>query len=282
MTAQPPKQPWMKFYPSDWKSDDAVRICSLGARGLWIEMLCLMHQAAPRGSLLINGKHVSVRQLAGLSGAPVGDIEVFLLELEEAGVFSRDEDGTIYSRRIRRDEAKAAIDRANGLTGGNPGLKKVVNPSNNGKDKAQKPEARDQKPEKKDSEPIGSAAGAAIDEDAKTILFSSGLEWLAKETNKPPDKLRSVLGQMLKDIGGDTHASALLGIFRDAKREGKAEPLAWIKATIAGRARASPVNGKGWLGAAKEFVFEESDNGEDGKGRKSGIGGNVRLLSTNG
>jgi hypothetical protein len=45
----------MKFYPSDWRSDPMLRLCSLAARGLWMEMMCLMHEAEPYGSLLVNG-----------------------------------------------------------------------------------------------------------------------------------------------------------------------------------------------------------------------------------
>ncbi len=139
--------PWMKFYPSDWRADPALRMCSVGARGLWMEMLCVMHEAEPRGSLLVNGRAVSDRQLAGLSGCSIDELAGLLQELEEAGVFSRTDDGVIFSRRMRRDDEKAERDKANGRTGGNPSLKKEkagVNPPDNGVDKAQKPEARDQ------------------------------------------------------------------------------------------------------------------------------------------
>jgi len=128
--------PWLKFFPTDWRADPALRMCSVAARGLWMEMLCVMHEAEPRGSLRINGKAVTDRQLASLAGCP--DISEFLIELEEAGVFSREEDGTIYSRRMVRDAEKAEEDKANGKRGGNPQLKGGVNPP----DKAQKPEAR--------------------------------------------------------------------------------------------------------------------------------------------
>lgn len=37
--------PWLKFYPTDWRSDPALKMCSLAARGLWIEMIALMHEA---------------------------------------------------------------------------------------------------------------------------------------------------------------------------------------------------------------------------------------------
>jgi len=142
-------RPWLKFYPSDWRADPALRMCSVAARGMWMEMLCLMHEAEPRGSLLINGQPVSVKQLASLAGVSVREATALVSELEEAGVFSREDNGTIYSRRMRRDEEKATKDKANGALGGNPDLKGGVNPPVNGEDKAQIPDARDQNPKRK-------------------------------------------------------------------------------------------------------------------------------------
>jgi hypothetical protein len=100
-------QPWFKFYTANWRSDAALRTCSIAARGLWMEMLCLMHEATPRGSLLINGVQVSGKQLAALCSAPLNDTVRLLGELAGAGVFSRDPDGTIYSRKMRRDDEKS-------------------------------------------------------------------------------------------------------------------------------------------------------------------------------
>ena len=145
------KQPWLKFFPSDWRADPALRMCSLAARGLWIEMLCLMHEARPHGSLLVNGKPVTAAQLANLVGAGVAEVEGFLAELEEAGVFSRDADGALYSRRMRRDEERAAVNRVNGRAGGNPSLKAPVNPAVKAGDKAQKPESKLQTPDPENS-----------------------------------------------------------------------------------------------------------------------------------
>jgi hypothetical protein len=122
--------PWLKFYPTDWQSDPALRVCSLAARGLWAEMLFIMHKAEPYGFLVINGKPVTPKQLAVLVGAPQRDVEAYLKELEDNGVPSRDEHGTIYSRRMVRDAAKAEKDKTNGKSGGNPRLKRngEVNP----------------------------------------------------------------------------------------------------------------------------------------------------------
>jgi len=140
------KQPWMKFYPADWRADPAIKVTSLAARGLWIEMLALMHEADPRGSLLVKGKIVSPLMLAALVGSDEITVSSLLQELEENGVYSRKKNGVIYSRRMELDENKARKNRENGKMGGNPSLcsetekQESVNP----KDKAKKLEARSQ------------------------------------------------------------------------------------------------------------------------------------------
>ena len=99
-------QPWFKFYPRDWRSDQALRICSLGARGVWMEMLCVMHAGHPYGHMTINGVPATVKQIAALCGINEEVILPLLGELESAGVFSRNHAGTIYSRRMARDELR--------------------------------------------------------------------------------------------------------------------------------------------------------------------------------
>ncbi len=137
--------PWMKFYPADWRSDAALRSCSIAARGLWMEMLCIAHECTPRGALAINGNPISSQTLASLAGLRLPETRKLMAELEAAGVFSMAADGTIYSRRMFRDEEKAARDRENGKGGGNPKLKAMgVNPPHNPTDKAKKLEARSQ------------------------------------------------------------------------------------------------------------------------------------------
>lgn len=117
-------QPWMKFYLSDWCGDRALQSCSLAARGLWIEMLAIMYAAEPKGSLLINGHKVETGKLASVSGADKREVEKLFRELADAGVFSRDSDGTVFSRRMRRDESRANKKRENGSAGGNPDIRR--------------------------------------------------------------------------------------------------------------------------------------------------------------
>jgi len=144
------KHPWLKFYASNWRSDPALKMCSMAARGLWIEMICLMHEATPYGHLLVSGRSPTDTQLAVLVGAPSEQIPELLRELEQAGVFSRTKEGVIYSRRLTRMQKKAATARKNGQRGGNPKLRKQKenpasdNQSLKGHVKPQRPEARDQ------------------------------------------------------------------------------------------------------------------------------------------
>lgn len=100
------KNPWLKFYPTDWQSDERLGMCSLAARGLWMEMIALMHRAEPYGHLLVNGMKPSDEQLAALARTPADQVRAVTHELEQAGVFSRTRNGTIYSRRMTKDEKK--------------------------------------------------------------------------------------------------------------------------------------------------------------------------------
>lgn len=136
-------KPWMKFYPADWRSDPALRMCPLAARGLWMEMLAIMHEAEPYGHLVVKGRPVDALALAKLVGIGLKECRNLLATLRQVGVFSETETGIIFSRRMTRDHAKALKDKENGYKGGNPELLRGVNPQ----DKAQKPEARDQIPD---------------------------------------------------------------------------------------------------------------------------------------
>lgn len=120
------KRPSLQFYPADWRKDLNLQSCSLEARGLWAEMLWLMHEGTPYGYLRAGSKVISKVNLASLVGSELKVIECRLQELEEAVVFSRAEDGAIYSRRMVRDEIIRNKRACGGKKGGNPALIKGV------------------------------------------------------------------------------------------------------------------------------------------------------------
>ena len=118
------KRPAFQFYPGDWLRSTDLRSCSIGARGLWIDMLCLMHEGTPYGYLKVGNKDILPPILAKMVGESTENVEIWLKELENSGVFSRKptENGSIYSRRMVRDE-KVRESRASG------GIKSLENPN---------------------------------------------------------------------------------------------------------------------------------------------------------
>ena len=129
------KRPSFQFYPSDWLRDTALRSCSTGARGLWIDMICFMHEGNPYGYLKVGNKVILAENLARMVGLTIEEVEDYLAELKEANVFHFDADGAIYSRRMIRDENLRNIRASGGKLGGNPALmsKNKVNLKDNQK-----------------------------------------------------------------------------------------------------------------------------------------------------
>jgi hypothetical protein len=143
--------PWMKFYPSDWRSEPRLRLVSMAARGLWVEMLCIMHESDPRGDLTVGGVALDAAKLARMVGESEEMVSALLAELKEAGVYSTRKNGVIFSRRMEKDEIKRRKLRENGRKGGNPSLRKDtgIDALDNQADKPT--EARSQKPDTRDT-----------------------------------------------------------------------------------------------------------------------------------
>lgn len=97
-------QAFLKFYPKDWIGDSSLRMCSLAARGLWIDLLALMAGAQEFGVLPFSEAQAPEIIANACGGAPK-QIEALLRELKARGVYSIREDGCIVSRRLLRDHA---------------------------------------------------------------------------------------------------------------------------------------------------------------------------------
>ena len=121
-STKPDLRQGFQFYPADWLADTALSICSLAARGLWMHCLCMMFFSDPRGTLRTNGKQITSKQLAKAAGEEEANVKKLLSELEECGVFSRLEDGTIICRRMfhaeKRQEEIARVRAEAGSKGG--------------------------------------------------------------------------------------------------------------------------------------------------------------------
>lgn len=191
-------QPWMKFYPRDWRGDQALRAVSIAARGLWMECLCIMHEAKPYGHLMLNGEPVEDHVLARMAGVSVDEVSALMAELRQAGVLSVTGRGVIFSRRMTKDHArarkgqKAAKKRWSQVS---DGVEQSDAPNGlpNRKPTTQKPEARSQK---KKEEPNGSSKkGSRIDPawepSEEEISFAEGRGLDLETINLEAEKFRN-------------------------------------------------------------------------------------------
>lgn len=119
------KMPAMQFYPADWRKDLAVQALGYHDRGVWFEMLCLMHESSERGVLLLNGTAMLEDMIARLLGLDNQIFKQTLTTLLTYGVAKRRQaDNAIFSKRMVDDEKLCQIRREAGKLGGNPALLK--------------------------------------------------------------------------------------------------------------------------------------------------------------
>jgi hypothetical protein len=85
-----------------------------------MDMICFMHEGTPYGHLKVGEKVILPANLARMVGETLEQVEGWLEELKQASVFDTDEDGTIVSRRMIRDEAIREARASGGKLGGNP------------------------------------------------------------------------------------------------------------------------------------------------------------------
>jgi hypothetical protein len=83
------KFPAIQFYIGDWMKDPALRSVSVAARGLWIDLLCIMHESPRRGYLEnAKGEPLSPLQISRMTGVHHNKVRSLLAELIEGGVAS--------------------------------------------------------------------------------------------------------------------------------------------------------------------------------------------------
>lgn len=132
------KRPAFQFYPGDWRKDVELRACSLGARGLWIDLMCVMHECEPYGHLALNGSPMTPAKIAGQIGVTPQQVKKLLDELIENGVARKTDAGTIYSKRMVEDERIRNARAAGGKAGSEHGHKGAEHGSKGGRPLSQK------------------------------------------------------------------------------------------------------------------------------------------------
>lgn len=169
------KRPSFQFYPADWRKDAALQSCSLEARGLWHEMLCLMHECEPYGHLSVNGRPMRPAQVARLVGITEREYQKLLRELTEAGVPSIAEDGSVFSRRMVKDESLRQLRAAGGHAGKKFGAMGAEHGSKGGRPSAargdKKPPLSDAK-ERPIKPPPSSSSSSSSSENLPSVVLN--------------------------------------------------------------------------------------------------------------
>lgn len=135
------KLPAIHFYSGDWKKDLGVQALDFHDRHVWFEMLLLMHDSESRGELILNNKPMSHETIARLIGLDNQTFNQSLTKIIENGVCGLKVDGTIFSRKMVREEEISRTRIKSGSMGGNPIL---VNQTSNQNKKIGKPNAEDE------------------------------------------------------------------------------------------------------------------------------------------
>lgn len=127
------KRPSFQFYPADWRKDIELRSCSVAARGLWIDLMCLAHECEPYGHLTVNSKAMTAAQIAGQIGLSAPQCAKLLAELIENGVARKTPEGVIFSKRMVDDERIRNARAEGGKAGSEHGSKGAEHGSKGGR-----------------------------------------------------------------------------------------------------------------------------------------------------
>ncbi len=185
-----PGRPWEKFWYQEWRGDTKLRDCSAAARGVWIEVLCMMWSEGV-GTMSRSTENWS-RQI-GIP-ADVTDLALRELKKNEVGdIEFRNAGVTITSRRIqrelnKREQGNLRVKKHREKAAGNDSVTDDVTGyvTGRGKRKEERGHIKEQKskakPPKNDLEPLPPEAFS----EAKNLDISPALLVLRYKARRDP------------------------------------------------------------------------------------------------
>lgn len=233
------KRPAFQFYPGDWQRNANLRRCSPAARGVWVDLMCLMHDSDEYGVLRWPLKEIA--QAAGASMSHVRElVDKSVLKgsdkrLDEPYIYvprsgRKDGDpvtllatqaGPIwYSSRMVKDEYVRTI-RGESTRFGETPKDSPKPPIGDGATSASATAVN--------SEAKASAAGAADPPSDRELMFANGVPLLTV-AGVSEKNARSMLAGLAKQHG-DSAVVKALGDCAEAK---PIEPVSWLQAVLRG------------------------------------------------
>ena len=128
-------QPYLPLYIQDWLTNNKLKQCLLGAHGLMINVMCLMHKEDTYGKLLLRQKFKQTDKpqknfaimLAKLLPFDLPEIEKYLAELIDEKILIIHDD-LLICRRMVKDAEISAARSLNGKKGGDKTKEIHLNP----------------------------------------------------------------------------------------------------------------------------------------------------------
>lgn len=243
------RRPSFQFYPADWRNNANLRRCSWEARGVWVEVMGLMHDSDQYGVL-----QWPLKEIAQALGAPVKLVQELATKAVMKGRDKGECEAFIYCpRHGRKDGAPVTLVVAqNGpiwyssrmvkdeyvrtIRGESTRFGEAPNPTPKG---APNPPLGDGSTSS--STPTGNTVAKAtgVPPDGPDPIFGDGLAYLMR-TGIPERAARSFLGKMRKALNDDFLAVELLV---KAQQLEVSEPVPWLRAAAQKRMGPSSLGG---------------------------------------
>lgn len=102
------KNPYFPLYTGDWLKDPSVSLCEPATRGIWIDLLCAMHERDRCG--VIVGTRDQIARLGRCSAVSLDHALADLQATKTAEVTERDGKVTVINRRMKGEADKRKRD----------------------------------------------------------------------------------------------------------------------------------------------------------------------------
>jgi len=118
-------QPYLPLFVDDWMNNSKLKLCSPGAHGLMVSIMCLMHKSEQYGIILLRQKYKQTdkqilnfaSQVAKQTSFDLLDVQAYLTELIDEKVLCLEGDQLMSLRMIK--DAKTSLERSkSGKIGG--------------------------------------------------------------------------------------------------------------------------------------------------------------------
>ncbi len=110
-------QPYLALYTGDWKKDHNLSLCSPATRGVWIDLLCSLHDGR------IGNVTGTPHQLAQLCRTDAASMHASLLELQATGAANVSERNGVFTIICRRMTKALEVSQSRAKAGAKGGAR---------------------------------------------------------------------------------------------------------------------------------------------------------------